>query len=90
MGTIVLTQKAPFLSRAKRAIGVMMAVVALGGAVQAATPDSASALKPLWAEYCMDVYSLYIGYSDIGNKQMADYYKGLMNSGNCWGAVNGL
>ena len=90
MGTIDLSQKAPFRSRARAAIGVMMAVVALGGAVHAATPDSASAMKPLYAGQCMDIYVFFVHYEDAGNRAEALYYSALMNQYNCWGAINGL
>jgi hypothetical protein len=90
MGTIGLSQKAPFRSRAKAAMGVMMAVVALGGAAQAATPDSASAMKPVYAGQCMDYYSSYVHYKDVGNQELTSWYFDKLNLYNCWGEINGL
>lgn len=90
MGTIALSRKAPLLSRARTALGVMMAVVALGGAVQAANPDSASAMRPNYPQFCMDTYNFFYHYSVTERWSLAWHYWGVMNEYDCWHEINGL
>ena len=85
-----LNYRAPRLSRAKALIGAMAATLALSGAVQVAAPVSAPAKPPLYAEYCMDIWSSLVNAQENRNKVLEEFYAKLMTTERCWGAINGL